>query len=387
MANKMTVVVIGGLHHNTLGVIRSLGEAKESNIEIVVLIVGEHINRSNFISVSKYVNRDKVCYVDTNACIVEWLIENASYNEKQVVICCSDGSAEAVISNHELIKQYYYTPTTEIDITELMSKQVQTNIGIECGFNVPAGKIIKSTDYLEWNRFPCISKPIKSAYGAGKGDIQISNSQNELKEAMVSTVSEYVQIQELIDKKMEYQLIGCSLDAGRIIIIPGYTDIIRQPKNTNTGYLKYSPIREFTYNNESVEKYIRKIGYSGLFSLEFIRDKNNNDYFLEINMRNDGNACCVKSAGVNLPYIWTYYQAFHRLPDCDISFINPVYFMPDWNDIRRGIKSVGIVGWIKEFVQAESHAVYNKKDMWPFITQSLEMVGVSFRYVKRKLLK
>ena len=61
--------------------------------------------------------------------------------------------------------------------------------------------------------------------------------------------------------------------------------------------------------------------------------------------------------------------------------------MPDWNDIRRGIKSVGIVGWIKEFVQAESHAVYNKKDMWPFITQSLEMVGVSFRYVKRKLLK
>ena len=40
----------------------------------------------------------------------------------------------------------------------------------------------------------------------------------------------------------------------------------------------------------------------------FVRDNEGNDYFLEINMRNDGNAYCVTSAGVNLPYIWCYYQ-------------------------------------------------------------------------------
>ena len=61
--------------------------------------------------------------------------------------------------------------------------------------------------------------------------------------------------------------------------------------------------------------------------------------------------------------------------------------MPDWNDVRRGIMAVGFFGWIKEFLRAESHAVYNKNDMKPFIAQSLGMVGISFRYVKSKLLK
>ena len=60
---------------------------------------------------------------------------------------------------------------------------------------------------------------------------------------------------------------------------------------------------------EKVEKFIREIGYKGLFSVEFIRDAVGNDYFLEINMRNDGNAYCVQCAGVNLPNIWYKYAA------------------------------------------------------------------------------
>lgn len=40
----------------------------------------------------------------------------------------------------------------------------------------------------------------------------------------------------------------------------------------------------------TVRYFIRDLGYSGLFSLEFIRDKSGKDYFMELNMRNDGNA-------------------------------------------------------------------------------------------------
>ena len=61
--------------------------------------------------------------------------------------------------------------------------------------------------------------------------------------------------------------------------------------------------------------------------------------------------------------------------------------MPDWNDVRRGILAVGFIGWIKEFLNAESHAVYNRKDIKPFIIQSLGMLGISFRYVKGKVIK
>ena len=52
---------------------------------------------------------------------------------------------------------------------------------------------------------------------------------------------------------MELQLIGCSLNAGEKIIIPGFTKLIRQPKNTNTGYLLYSPIDQLDFDREAVK--------------------------------------------------------------------------------------------------------------------------------------
>ena len=45
----MKVIVIGGLHHNTLGVIRSLGEAKVAKDDLQVLLVGARIKKDNYI--------------------------------------------------------------------------------------------------------------------------------------------------------------------------------------------------------------------------------------------------------------------------------------------------------------------------------------------------
>ena len=151
-------------------------------------------------------------------------------------------------------------------------------------------------------------------------------------------------------------------------------DIIRQPDNTNTGYLLYSPISNLNYDKKAVETFIKKIGYSGLFSLEFIRDENGVDYFLEINMRNDGNAYCVKTAGVNLPFIWCYYQVNGRLPEEALKFDKPIWFMPEFSDSRRGIKTVGVFKWVQQFFTAKSHAVYNLRDMKPFWFQIRHIV-------------
>ena len=43
---------------------------------------------------------------------------------------------------------------------------------------------------------------------------------------------------------IRYKFIGCSLDGGASICIPGYSRILRQPDNTNTGYLEYCPPEE-----------------------------------------------------------------------------------------------------------------------------------------------
>ena len=68
---------------------------------------------------------------------------------------------------------------------------------------------------------------------------------------------------------------------------------------------------EFSENGllQKCISFIREVGYTGLFSMEFLRDKYGNDYFMEINFRNDGNAISVTEAGVNLPYIWYAYNS------------------------------------------------------------------------------
>ena len=378
---EMNVVIIGSIHHNTLGVIRSLGEAGMDKECLRVLIVGENIDSVNLISKSKYVSAERIHYASTYGEIVPWMLENAPREGKDVVICCSDGASEAVMNAKESLAEKYQIPTLSMDATELMVKSNQNAVAQECGLHTPISGDFTISQELDWEIFPCIIKPYKSVAGAGKADIHILYSKEELANAWQSLEADAIQIQQYIEKEMEYQLIGCSLDGGRTILIPGFTKILRQPKNTNTGYLIYSPISDLEYDFESVEKFIRRIGYSGLFSVEFIRAKDGTDYFLEINMRNDGNAYCVKSAGVNLPYIWAYYQAFGAMPDAPTSFSKPIYFIPDFNDLKVALKQDGLLRWLRDFKNAQSHSIYNKGDMRPFRYEFFRQVK---RIIKRK---
>lgn len=83
-----------------------------------------------------------------------------------------------------------------------------------------------------------------------------------------------LQIQEYIRKDIEFQLIGCSLNGGEEVIIPGASIILRQPKNTNTGFLRYVPIREFSYDKNLVLSLFVKQAiqdYSALSLSEIVR--------------------------------------------------------------------------------------------------------------------
>lgn len=367
----MKVIVIGGLHHNTLGVIRSLGEAKVAKDDLKVLLVGARIKKDNYISKCKYVSSDNIKLFDSDDLIVDWLNSNNS-NDKPCIICCSDGTAEAVMKNHDVLSCNYLIPSISKNIEKVMEKDYQNELAKNSGMKIPETMTIDLSNKKElddWNIFPCITKPIKSVDGNGKGDIKIAHNREELRIIVDSIAANRIEVQQYINKIMEFQLIGCSIDAGKTIIIPGYTNVIRQPHNTNTGYLKYESIEFLNYDYSAVKRFLEEIGYNGLFSAEFIRDENGVDYFLEINLRNDGNAYCVQSAGVNLPYLWCFYLVNQSLPDTQISIKKEIHFMPEFTDLHLGIKEVGLVGWFLQFIFAESHAILNKKDIKPFFFQ------------------
>lgn len=360
------VIIVGGNHHNTLGVIRALGFKGLKDRMYLIL----HGDKTAFVSKSKFLRKSHIRYIQDESEIPEKIKSITSgLEEKPVVIACGDHYISLIDNNLDNLRNICHLPNAkgiQGRINSFLDKENQDNVAKDNGFSIPDFNIVEIKHLDKYKRLPCIIKPINSVKGA-KSDIVICETDEQIDQYIKGHSNNFVRIERFIKKKAEFQLIGCSLHQD--IIIPGYTNIIRQPQNTNTGYLVYRPINDGFISPDllrAVKSFIRKIGYFGLFSVEFLRDDNGNDYFLEINMRNDGNAFCVITAGVNLPYIWYKYCDKGNLQiEETCTFHKEVYWMPE--EDFRNVKKVGIIKWIGEWFSADSHGVANMKDPYPLI--------------------
>lgn len=322
------VIIIGGNHHNTLSVLRSLG--RKGVFSYLILTLRGGVNP--FVSRSKYIKEVFICYKSED--IIPKLLEltNTHPNfieKKPVVIACHDLAASLIDINYDLLEKFYLLPGSKKQgqITRFMNKVEMGLLAESNGITIP--KTWSDRDipqFIDNIIYPCITKPLVSKNGS-KSEIKICKNKKELRKyADKHSHSEY-QIQQYIQKDYEYQLIGCSINHGEEIIIPGKTRIIHQPTVTNTAFLRY----EYLDGDEPIKQcqdFIKATGYSGLFSMEFLRGIDGKNYFMEINFRNDGNAISVTAAGVNLPYIW--YLSSQGLDYAnELQMVHPLYVMPE----------------------------------------------------------
>lgn len=371
------IIVIGGNHHNTLGVIRSLG--RRGIIPDVILISGE---KKPFVGKSRYVNRLYIVS-DDNACL-EILLSHQ--HEKPIpVIACSDQASLFLDSNKEILKDRYHLPGTLVGegLTYWMDKENMSSLAASVGLLVPHSfkwEEIESENIV----YPVIVKPLRSVDGC-KSDICIVKNTKELTSYLdTKDRSEDFQIQTFVSNKFEYQLIGCSIDSGREVIIPGYSEIIRQPENTNTGFLSYHRL-DGSFPIHKCEDFIRRTSYSGLFSMEFLRAEDGQDYFMEINFRNDGNAICVTASGINLPYIW--YAAQMGLPYSEEreKEIQDVLVIPEIDDFLSQVAhgKISLMTWAKDIRRSNCFMDYAKDDRAPFFGRlRFEMKRIFKKFLK-----
>lgn len=385
------IIIIGISHHNTLGVIRALGR-KGLSSQLHLVLIGE----SDYISCSKYIAKERLYRIPDDSTLVNTLdILNIGGKENPaIVICCSDSSVSTLDASRSLLQDRYILPSASLEyggVHGLMGKDKQTTIATEVGLRIPISRILELDDtsfnnaIAQWNIFPCILKPIDSVQGH-KTDIHIcQNKESMLSDLKASSCRKFI-VQEFIDKDFEFQLIGCSLKGGEDIVIPGYTRIIRQPDNTNTGFLQYNPIgSDMDDTLTAVRYFLNKIEYSGLFSVEFLKSKDGLDYFMEINMRNDGNAICVTDAGMNLPYIWYAYNAGEDYITEESQVIHSLYCMPEFDDVVFVLKGkLSLVKWLKDLHRTTSFMEYAKDDKKPFYKKLKSFVHfLSKRVTKR----
>jgi predicted ATP-grasp superfamily ATP-dependent carboligase len=318
-----------------------------------------------FVDASKYVER--WWKIDNDGLIVDLLLkEYKNEEEKPVIICSSDSSSSIIDSNRNKLSPYFLLPGAGEQgyITHLMSKKNMSNLALEVGFQIPKTCYGDDIGIEQALPLPCILKPIVSAKGS-KTDIHICSKWQDVINYVDAIGRDNVQIQQFIDKDFEYQLIGCS--TSKEVIIPGVSKILRPCKGSNTSYLHYTPLEEGFCEIEKCKEFVRRTGYHGLFSLEFLRDKNGQDYFMEINFRNDGNAICVTAAGMSLPYIWYLDCVGMDYTEEANKDITPVYVMPDMAELKLLVThQISLREFISDFKKTNRFMEYDKRDPKPF---------------------
>ena len=338
---SQNIMIIGsGSHHNTLGVIRAIGRAN-----LGVDLVTYEKSKNDFVACSKYVTsyHSLACKED----LFTYLNSLPVNQNKQIVISCADAVTEELNLHREILSEKYIIPGHPLQgrMLELMDKT--TMISMAARHNIFAPEVWQlPKDY----------------------------SKNEL-DSFLKKNDDDIFVQSYINKKEEVQFIGCSLNGGEDIIIPGMTKVFRSQPNTNTGFLEYGPIDPF-YNEtvENAKAYIKDCQYSGLFSIEFLRDQDDRIWFLEINFRNDGNAICVTEAGINLPLIWVKANNGEDYKK-EIKTPKKVIVMPEFQDFKLVLqRKVGILQWLKDWKRTDVFMEYASDDKRPFFQYIIDKI-------------
>lgn len=370
---KDSVVIIGNDHHNTLGLIRSIGC---KNIPIYLIVLTQ--KKKAFITKSKYITEYYLSR-DEDECLKQIKMLKDYFKSKSLILTSCDSAALFVDKNKDFLKKHFIislAATKYGGIQNLMDKNITNRLAAECGFNLPKTWCVTKQTYSDFEanivpkiHFKCIIKPYMSVKGS-KDEIIICESKEELcyNIQLLLTTIDSIQVQQFIDKDYEMSVLGCATKSGKVIT-PGIIRKIREyPFNMgSSSFSVMKPELQNYINKEQIKQFVKKIDYNGLFSIEFVV-KNDKLFFLEINLRNDGNGYVPIADNVNLPYIYYLDSIGREIADEKKEIKKSIYFMIEINDIKYMLKKpLSPVKWLKSLFKTDCFLLWSKKDIKPFI--------------------
>lgn len=359
------VIILGDSFNNTLGLVRSLGEAK---IDQILILIGA--NDRLFIHKSKYLKRKKVYSIDSLSQCMPVLESLIDINRKQTIVCTNDNAAAFVDDNEEYLHQHFITPMSGNKIGNLMNKAEQCLLAEKCGLDVPKSYVYQIGDkHPDALKLPLLIKPLYSTKGE-KSDIHICETFQDLRSCLaLNTNCKQFIIQEFISKEYEINLLGVSTDHG--ILIPGAIKKIRHYPTIYSpcSFGLYQSVKQLDIDIEPAKTFIKQTGYKGLFSIELLH-KDNKNYFMEANFRNDGLAYTATAAGINLPAI--YINNNHFPTDIHIKETYMMDLSIDFCHIKEG--NLTFKQWMHDFFQTACMLNFNSKDVAPIFYYYLNKI-------------
>ncbi len=357
-------IVFAHDHYNPLGVVRSLGE--EGVMPIVVLVDD---NKPCLVNKSKYIGKlHLVKSIEEGYDLI--ISKYSKENLKPFIYTCSD-DIESYIDLHynELISHFYFFNAGEQGrITKIMDKEVMIRMAKESGINIPETEVLKVGEMPHKLKYPVLTKAVISTMEDWKSNVHICQNEEELKEAYKTIKGEQIILQEYIEKKNELCLDGISVNGGEEVYLPIQSEYIRFTPSAYGNYIYFQKYKEYGLLPK-IQAMFKETGYSGIFSMEFLRDSNDNLYFLEINFRNSTWSYAHTVEGINLPVIWAKSMLTGKLEVDDVVVRKDKFTaMQEFTDFKDSVigRQCSLWQWIKDVRNCDCLFYYDKKDKRPF---------------------
>ncbi len=375
------VLIIGGDHHNTLGVIRAVGRTK---VKFTVLIHSNYANKRDICcQYSKYIRRNLDLVQPTENAIISYLTSHFA-DEKDILVLPTSDFAEFVLDkNYDLLSKKYILPSinnTQGEICKYMDKFEQEKLARK--YNIPMAKTwlvdLQQAPPTEDLVYPCICKPSVSAAG-NKSDIRVAHDKSEISGIFSEFINKgylTILIQEFLEIDYEVVVSGCCTRNAHEFAYLALRKIRRYP--LEGGSLTYAQQVTDSEQLRKISKIIyvlQYIGYDGLFDVELF-NVDGVYYLNEINFRNSGNACIFTQNNVNLPELWGIDRLGHSISGLNMTPSRVVYLMDFMSELWLVLhRNASITTSLRSFYKTTVFTKWDKHDL-------LGSVIWFFHYVK-----
>lgn len=358
---KYIAIVAGTGSYNDLGVIRSLGER---GIPVYYVTDKEHVfpnHKSKYIVQTIYCEMDEKEFVSTikSVCIQQYA--------HGVIFPTSDITALYLDKNYTSLKECCSFSHAYGKLELEMDKRQMVARAENAGLRVPNSASADARKLPDNINFPCIIKPLTSAFGE-KSDITICYNETELSSATkvyIEKSNVNILIQDFVtDVRQEIAVPGLSLPNGEVII-KGVVNKRCIMGSGSTVYGSYS-IEEHSNLYEKIKKFIHSVDYVGIFDMEFLEDNFGEYHFVECNYRNGAYGYAVTAAGFNIPYI--FFQVLTSQPWDKPTKLQSVVFMEERSYILNLTqKRMSLWHWLKDVLSTDVFLFFNWKDLRPYL--------------------
>lgn len=358
-------IIFGAEHYNPLTVIRTLGVRGIYPDFIAVK------NKSCVSSKSKYIHKNH--YVETIEDGYGVLLKEYGNLQgcKPFLIVTDDDIQGYLDLRYDELKDLFifFQAGKSGRVTEFMDKKNILDLAKKHGLKILPTFVTKHGEIPEDLPYPILTKSISPNVGGWKSDVHICNSADDLKRAYDHILSPKVVIQPYLEKKNEYCIDGFSIDKGRQMFAP----MAAMYNYLLPGY--YSPYMTFhSFDDETMKNacinMLTEVGFEGIFSIEFLIDKEDNFYFTEINFRNSPWNYAAALLDMPIPILWAKAMLSGRIeeswykkpiPENYTAMIEPVDYS---KRVNGGM--IEAADWLIDFKTTQCPFYFDIEDPEPF---------------------